>query len=187
MSLAIDKIGFLFWLNVSFDVNHGWTLRSTIDIYFVYSHRNTDIFCESQWCPCLQSRSPLGTHMRVSVLHSQAVGHPICDPGRIIAAPQRDDLIVLWTHYFSENVFTSSPTCFAGKKSIAIHLITMKDRFFQHQQESTICLVVIRWLRNDASIPRAPKICRIRYSSQVTDLTVGLQWHRTVGGNELVL
>ena len=51
--------------------------------------------------PLFTILSHLGTRMRVSGLHSRAVGHPICDPGRIIATRQLDALTVLWTHYVS--------------------------------------------------------------------------------------
>ena len=65
-------------------------------------------------------------------------------------------------------VFTSIHTCFAGTNSIAINLITVKDRFFFFSASATspgppatirppFLLVVIRWLRNDFSIPRAPE------------------------------
>ena len=57
-------------------------------------------------------------------------------------------------------VFTSSPTCFAGINAKAIDLITVKDRFFSTSATSDnlpFLLVVIRWLRNDFGIPRAPE------------------------------
>ena len=64
-------------------------------------------------------------------------------------------------------VFAPIPTCSAGTNSIAIDLITVKDRFFFSASatspgppatiRSPFLLVVIRWLHNDFSIPRAPE------------------------------
>ena len=58
-------------------------------------------------------------------------------------------------------IFTSSPTCFAGTNTIAIGLITVKDRFFSTSATSDnlpFLLVVIRWLRiDDFSISHAPE------------------------------
>ena len=99
------------------------------------------------------------------VLHSRGTVHPICDPSRIIATRQLNALTVPWSHIII--VFTSIPICFAGTNSIAIDLITVKDRFFFSASATSpgppatiqppFLLVVIRWLRNDFSIPRAPE------------------------------
>ena len=157
-------------------------------IYILFIQIINRYFCESQWCPCLQSRSLLGTRMRVSVLHSRAVGHPICDLGRIIATRQLDALTVLWTHYVLIIVFTSSPTCFAGKKSIVIRLITMKDRFFSAPARIRHFVLWSGGCAMTVAFHVLQKICRIRYSSQVTDLTVALSvTSDSRSGNELVL
>ena len=97
--------------------------------------------------------------MRVSVwLQSRGTAHPICHPSLIIATRQ------LWL--FHETimspliVFPSNPTCFAGTNTIAIDLITVKNRFFSALATSNnppFILVVIKWLPNELSIPGAPE------------------------------
>ena len=55
-------------------------------------------------------------------------------------------------------VFTSSPICLASKNSIAIDLITIKDRLLQHRRPAYIWYFSwFRWLCNDLSTPRAPE------------------------------
>ena len=93
-----------------------------------------------------------------AVLHSRGTAHPICDPSRIIAACCRAlNSSMLWLFHEAITcpiiVFTSSPTCFAGTNSIAIDLMTAKDRFFFsiiHQRQSAIssCCdqMIVQWL-----------------------------------------
>ena len=65
-------------------------------------------------------------------------------------------------------VFTSSPTCLASKNSIAIDLITIKDRFLQHRRPATIWYFFLD--SGDCAMSWAfrvlQKICRIEYSLQ---------------------
>ena len=91
-----------------------------------------------------------------------------------VGSSQLDSLTVPSTHYVPKIVFTFSPICRACTNSIAIYLIIMSDFIFlcigPHQQSAIhVFLLVgcdslwrqaaepVSWLRNDLSIPRAPK------------------------------
>ena len=123
------------------------------------SHFERPIFSvPSQRWLCLQSRQRLGTRIRVSIRQRYTRDPPIspsCDPDRIFATRQLDALTVPWTHYVFNNCIFNSPTCFAGTNSIAIDLITMKDRFFSQHRPPAIrhfsnsCDPM--WLHNDHS------------------------------------
>ena len=96
-------------------------------------------------------------------LHSRGTAHQICDPSRIIAIRQLNALTVPWSHNVSNDCIYIHSHLLVGTNSIAINLITEKDRFLlsighQRQSPNSFCqLVVIRWLRNDFSIPRVPE------------------------------
>ena len=114
----------------------------TIPTTFVNAHAR----CYTREAPLIQSATQVGSPLLDSSmlwLFREAITSPII-------------------------VFTSIPTCYAGTNSIAIDLITVKDRFFFLSASATspgppatirppFLLVVIRWLRNDFSIPRAPE------------------------------
>ena len=113
-----------------------------------------------------------------AVLHSRSTAHPICDPSRIIATRQLNALTVSWSHTVSNNCITSIPTCFTGTNSIAIDLITVKDRFFfsqhrpparGHQRQSGRHFFLL-W-SGDCAMTLAfhvlQKICRMKISIQI--------------------
>ena len=96
-------------------------------------------FCDSQRCPCLQFRPHLGTRMRVSVLHSRAIGHPICYKGRIVAMEQFDVLTLPWTtHIISPILYLLSVQPALLVKLNCNRLISIKDRFVPHRRPATI-------------------------------------------------
>ena len=127
---------------------------------------NAHARCYNREAPLIQSATQVGSSQLDSSmlwLHREAITSPII-------------------------VFTSIPTCFAGTNSIAIDSITVKDRFFfsQHRPPAgpgppatsrpPFLLVVIRWLRNDFSIPRAPE--NMSHENIHSNLFVHLDWYK---------
>ena len=101
-----------------------------------------------------------------AVLHSRGTAHPICDPSRIIATRQLNALTVRWSHNVSNNCIYIH--------SYLLRWYKLNCNRFNHCERpifflsigppgppATIrppfLLVVIRWLRNDFSIPCAPE------------------------------
>ena len=138
-SLAIDRISWGFWLNISFVVNYRGAFRSIVAIAIDVLTPKDRYFLWITAVPlprrCLQSRQHSGS--ACAVLNSRWAGNPICNPSRIIATS---------FSYCSINplrpqiVFTFSPTCRACTNSIAVYLITMRDFIFlcigPHQQSA---------------------------------------------------
>ena len=151
-AVATDRISRLSWPNVSFAANHRWSCRSIIDTaidlftsedrYFLWiaavplftiptTFGNAHARCYTREAPLTQSATQVGSSLLDSSmlwLFREAITYPII-------------------------VFTSIPTCFAGTKSIAIDLITVKDRFFlsigrQRQSAISSCCdqVIAEWL-----------------------------------------
>ena len=126
---AADRISRLSWHNFSFAANHRWTCQSIIviaidlftseDQYFLWiaavplftiptTFGNAHARCYTRETPLIQSATQVGSSQLDSSmlwLFREATTSPII-------------------------IFTSIPTCFAGTNSIAIDLITVKDRFF---------------------------------------------------------
>ena len=106
------------------------SFSSGIPVYAgVYVSGTLDCHWIATELPLAQGKGYLGTRMRKSVLHSRVASHSICDPSRLTTIWQVDAASVPWTHYVSNNSIYYSPICFADKSSIAIDLITTKDRF----------------------------------------------------------
>ena len=96
-----------------------------------------------------------------AVLHSRGTAHPICDPSRIIATRQLNALTVPWSHNVSNNcIYIHSYLLRCYKLNCNRFNHCERPIFFSASATSdnpTFFLVVIRWLRNDFSIPRAPE------------------------------
>ena len=96
-----------------------------------------------------------------TVLHSRGTAHPVCDPSRIIAARQLNALTVPWSHYFSKNCIYAQSHLLRWYK-FNCNWFNHRERpiFFSASATSDnlpFLLVMIRWLRNDFSIPHAPE------------------------------
>ena len=101
-----------------------------------------------------------------AVLHSRGTSHPICDPSRIIATRQLNALTVPWSHNVSNNcIYIHSYLLRWYKLNCNRFNHCERPIFFSrhrppargHQWRPPFLLVVIRWLHNDFSIPRAPE------------------------------
>ena len=163
--LATNRISRLSWPNVSFAPNHRWTCQSLIVIAI-------DLFTSEDRYFLLIAAVPLFTISTFGNAHARCYTReaPLIQSATQVGSSQLDSPM-LWL--FREAitspiiVFTSIPTCFAGTNSIAIDLITVKDWFFFSASAFSpgppvtirppFLLVVIRWLRNDFSVPRAPE------------------------------
>ena len=144
MNMSIDNRYFNRFIHIGrpiFSVNRSSASLFTIPTTFGNAHAR----CYTREAPLIQSTTQVGSSQLDSSmlwLFREAMTSPII-------------------------VFTSIPTCFAGTNSIAIDLITVKDRFFFSASATSpgppatirppFLLVVIRWLRNDFSIPCAPE------------------------------
>ena len=175
------------FMNISETIAGYWWNRSPLLTELTFCHKSSmNISIDNRYCNrfihlwrpifpmnhngssrCLQSRSHLVSHMRLSVLHSRSTGHPNCDWGRIVATQQLDSFTVPSTHYVSNNCIYFQSHLFAGTNSVAIDSITMKYWYFflciAHQQSAISCCwllwlpVIAKWLQ---------KICRIKISLQ---------------------
>ena len=94
-----------------------------------FIHIGRPIFCELQRCLCLQSRWHLGTRVRGVTLARHRSSN--LRPGQVGSSLLDSSMLWLFCEAMPSPiiVFTSIPTCFAGTNSIAIDLITVKDRF----------------------------------------------------------
>ena len=109
----------------------------------IYSHRKTDIFCESQWCLCLQSRRHLGTHMRGVTLarHRSPNLWPNSDHRYSTA-----QCSVPWSHYISNNCIYIQSHLLCWYK---LNCNRFNDRetpiFLQHRPPATIRNFFFLW------------------------------------------
>ena len=103
-----------------------------------------------------------------AVLHSRGTAHPICDPSRIIATRQLNALTVPWSHNVSNNCIYIHSYLLRWYKLNCNRFNHCERLIFFFSASATspgppatirppFVLVVIRWLRNDFSIPRAPE------------------------------
>ena len=103
-----------------------------------------------------------------AVLHSRGTAHPICDPSRIIAIRQLNALTVPWSHNVSNNCIYIHSYLLRWYKLNCNRFNHCERPIFFFSASATspgspatirlpFLLVVIRWLRNDFSIPRAPE------------------------------
>ena len=97
-----------------------------------------------------------------AVLHLRGTAHPICDPSRIIATRQLNALTVLWSHNVSNNCIYIHSYLLCWYKLNCNRFNHCESPIFFSSASATsdnppFLLVVIRWLRNDFSISRAPE------------------------------
>ena len=93
-----------FWWNVSFSINHQWAFRSIIDVAInLFTWENQYLLWITAVTLFTIPTTVGNMHARTSVLHSQAVAFPICNPVGIIATRQLDALTIPWAHYASNN------------------------------------------------------------------------------------
>ena len=171
-SLATDRISLGFWLNISFVVNYRGAFRSivAIAIDLLTSEDRYFLFITAVPLPrrCLQSRQHI-RYWACTVLHSRWVGHPICDPSRIIAT---------WFSYGSVNplrpqncIYLQSDLSCLNKLNCNIFKHHERLYFPLHRPAPAIRHLFLvgcdswwwqaaepaSWLRNNLSIPRAPE------------------------------
>ena len=103
-----------------------------------------------------------------AVLHSRGTAHPICDQSRIIATRQLNALTVPWSHNVSNNSIYFHSYLLRWYKLNCNRFNHCERPIFSFSASAIspgppatirppFLLVVIRWLRNDFSIPRAPE------------------------------
>ena len=156
--LATDRISLLSWRNISFAANHQWTFRSIIDIA-IDLVTTVDIFCESQGCVCLQPRRQLGMHMHGVSLTRHRSHNLLPKSDHRHSTAQCSDCS--WSHYICNNCIYIRSHLLRWYK-LNCNRFNHRERpiFFSASATSNnppFFLVVIRWLRNDFSIPRAPE------------------------------
>ena len=120
-SLSTDRIGLLFWRNVSVVVNYRWTFRPIIDIAIDLFTSKDRYFLWIVAVPLFTISTTFGTtHARsyLAALRRDPLVSPSCDPGRIIVWSSSLDssMLLLYRKPVTSPilVFTSNPTCFAG-------------------------------------------------------------------------
>ena len=83
-----DRIGLLFWPNVSFAVNYQWTFSIDNRYCNRFFHLGRPIFSVNHNGASLyiyRRDTIWDARMHLSVLHSRSTGHPICNLSQIIA------------------------------------------------------------------------------------------------------
>ena len=171
-SLATDRIGFGFWLNISFVVNYRGAFRSIVAIASDLLTSKVEISSESQRCLCRDGvYNPDNMQDRAcAALHSRWAGSLICGPSRIIAT---------WFSYCSINPLRLQ-SCIYLQSDLSCLYKLKCNIFNHHNHHERLYLSLHRpapairhlagcdswwrqaaepasWLCNDLSIPRAPE------------------------------
>ena len=157
--LATDYNGLLFWLNVSFVVNHRWTCWPIMDIAMDLFISEDRYFLQvAAVTSTTFSTTFVKARVRIAVTHASRRS-PNLRPG----SDQRYStaLTTRWTHYVIQWLY-SRPDLPALLVKPNYNRFNHHERpvlFFSigNRQEPTIFLVVTRWLCDEFSIPPAPE------------------------------